>query len=167
MNSQYLFIIVGQFKGSYFLAENSWNNILGRSWVMSQLGSRPLVIEGGWLLPRKAPFETAGSVNTGGCWLHLGFPFPFQRMTWGQLLCVLCQDLKPGLDGLHRMWALSFAQTVSGYEILCTGNVGQENLRKRLRQPLVQGCRAWSPGSQAIHSCSGTSLYWDPPEVET
>ena len=59
--------MVGQFKGSYFLAEPSWDSMLGRSWVLNQLGSSPVVIEGGPLVPRKVPFEIASSVNAGGC----------------------------------------------------------------------------------------------------
>ena len=40
------------------------SDMLGRSWVLSQLGSSPLFIEGGPLGPRMAPCETDGSVNT-------------------------------------------------------------------------------------------------------
>ena len=58
--------MVGQFKGSNFLAGHSWDCMLGRSWVLNHLGSSPLVFEAG-PVPRKAPLETDGSVNPGEC----------------------------------------------------------------------------------------------------
>lgn len=95
MNSQYMFIIFGQLKGSYFLKEPSWDSMLGRSWVPSQLWSSPLVIEGGPLVPGRLHVrhwlcEHWGRMTT------VGQLSQYQSLTWGQLLCVLGQGLKPG-----------------------------------------------------------------------
>ena len=74
----------------------------------------------------------------------VGIPFAMaDSLPWGQLLCVLGQGLKP--EGWWPSYDVNFtlgSGSPPGYEMSCTGNLGQEDLRKRLRQPLVQACRA-------------------------
>ena len=157
--------MVGQCKGSYFLIEPSWDSMLGRSWVLNQLGCCPLVIKGGLLVPRKALFEIAGNVNTGGGRPQLEFLLPLQSLSWGQLLCVLGQGLKPALDGLDRIGTLLFTQAFSRLWNVMHRELRAGCFEKETEATLGSGLQRMISRTLWNCRCSGTSLYWDQTQV--
>ena len=88
----------GQLKRrSYFLAEPSWDSMFGKSWVLSQLGRSPLVTEGESTGAQEGFMGTRWQCEHWGRMTTVGLPVAISKsLTWGQLLCVLGQGLKPG-----------------------------------------------------------------------
>ena len=142
MNSQYMFIIVRQLKGSYLLKELSWDSILGRSWVLSQLGSSTLVIEGGPLLPGRLHLRHLAVWTLGEDNHH----WVTGAILGGNCFVFWVRDWNQEVDDWASMQTLLFAQAVLQVVKCLAQGSGQHDLRKSMRQPKVLECRAWTLG---------------------